>query len=179
MYPARCEHSYKSTSGTHLVAVHVRRGDVTHKLPFRYTGNAAYTTCLQHLRSRFADGRLPVEKTKSIFHIFSEGPHVQLASIKEAGTNDVLFHTNLSAAITFHHLVRADALVMARSSFSWCAGFIRQEAIFSVQAEAERPYMLPGTVSCTSKESVANFQFPQQRSSREEATPKNTALRSA
>ena len=38
----------------------------------------------------------------------------------------VVMHINEEIQLTFHHLVMADVLVLARSSFSYCAGLLNK-----------------------------------------------------
>jgi hypothetical protein len=101
------------------VAVHVRRGDVNchPRHAARLVPNEVYLRAMRQVLAQ-AGGR------DVHFHIYSEG---ELDSAEDnfrefAITRQVHFHLNEDACATFHHLVRADVLLMSKSSFSFVAG---------------------------------------------------------
>ena len=63
-------------------------------------------------------------------HVFSEGEDSDFQDIIDAfGDVNVVMHINENICVTFHHLVMADIMVVARSSFSYCAGLINKNVI--------------------------------------------------
>jgi hypothetical protein len=97
------------------VAVHIRRGDVNvKKYPSRFITNAKYIDLLSKMKLEGC-----------ILHIFSEGSESDFGDIVSAFPgNKVVMHINEPVQLTFHHLVMADVLVVAKSSFSYCAGLL-------------------------------------------------------
>jgi len=95
------------------VAIHIRRGDVTQEDSKRYTSNRFVLSITKGISSTLKDlGEEPV------FHIYSQGDEEKFVSLVEDGT---VFHLNECPFTTFHHMVSADVLVMAKSSFSCSA----------------------------------------------------------
>ncbi|MAV56355.1 MAG: hypothetical protein CMI79_02315 [Candidatus Pelagibacter sp.] len=99
------------------IAVHIRRGDVNKtKYPSRFTTNKQYIDLLKK-----------INLDNSIIHIFSEGEENDFQDIVEAFSEiKVVMHINEEIQLTFHHLVMADVLVLAKSSFSYCAGLLNK-----------------------------------------------------
>jgi len=99
------------------VAVHIRRGDVS-------TDNAAgrYTTTETVLRITGAvKAILDARGVRASIRIFSEGEEKDFAELSPLGAE---FFLNADPIWTFQELVEADILVVARSCFSHCAGFM-------------------------------------------------------
>jgi hypothetical protein len=97
------------------VAIHVRRGDVTpRKSRGRYTPNEA----VRYVQQQIASLGLPFD-----FHLFSQGKPEDFREFE-----GVTLHLDEDVLDTFHHLVEADILVMARSAFSCVAGFLSDGA---------------------------------------------------
>ena len=61
-------------------------------------------------------------------HIFSEGAQQDFGPLLKVPR--VRFHLNTPIDSTFHHLVSADALVMAKSTLSDCAAFLSEGRVF-------------------------------------------------
>lgn len=157
----------RTPNGRRVVAVHIRRGDVseTRSAKTHFTPNSAIAATLDRvvalLRQR---GEAPS------IRIFSQGVP---EDFKEFAAPDVEFYLDRPAIWTFHQLVEADVLIMARSSFSFVAGVLCegiklydpfrdkplphwivrdakggfQEAIFSDQLDLLRTSHDPETVS--------------------------------
>merc|ERR1719483_312027 len=115
------------------IAIHIRRGDVTvaHNMKHppkyfkhRYVKNAIYEDCISELKMVYKDIG---EKLK--FHIFSEGPKEEFQTILDAHS-DAILHLYSDLKLTFHHMVMAHAIVVARSSFSKTAGFLSIGDVF-------------------------------------------------
>ena len=117
--PAKPRLRWFSKGGPHL-AVHVRRGDVSLLTPGRFTTNGLITKCVIH-----ALRRMP---RSTVVHIFSEGRHTDFGSLLRVP--HVRFHLNEPLEVTFHHLVSADALIMAKSTLSDCAAFLSAGRVF-------------------------------------------------
>lgn len=99
------------------VAVHIRRGDVNRtKYPSRFITNKQYIDLLRK-----------INVDNSIIHIVSEGEEKDFQDIvTEFPNNKVVMHINENIQLSFHHLVMSDVLVLAKSSFSYCAGLLNK-----------------------------------------------------
>jgi len=91
------------------IALHIRRGDVVSHNSKRYTSNAIYLNIIRRLDKL----NLPPHQ----FHVFSEGRKEEFSDFRDVA----LLHLNGDALDTFHHLVKSDIFVMAKSSFSYSA----------------------------------------------------------
>ena len=68
----------------------------------------------------------------SVVHIFSEGEETDFQDIVEAFPNvKTVMHINEEIQLTFHYLVMADVLILAKSSFSYCAGLLNKNKIIA------------------------------------------------
>jgi len=111
------------------VAMHVRRGDVTWggRLRARYVTNGRLAACaMAVLRT------LPRTPPPDV-HVFSEGAAVDFGPLQRVPR--VQFHLNGPIAPTFHHLVRADVLVLAHSTLSSAAASLSAAPLFGVRGE--------------------------------------------
>eukprot|EP00966_Prymnesium_polylepis_P258922 5980464-Prymnesium_polylepis.1 len=107
------------------VAVHVRRGDVSMSVtPLRFTTNGLIARCVMNVLARMSGRGAP----KPSVHIFSQGRAADFGSLLKVPR--VRLHLNTPLESTFHHLVSADALVMAKSTLSDCAAFLSEGRIF-------------------------------------------------
>lgn len=99
------------------IALHIRRGDVNNiKYRSRFSSNQQYIDILKKMNL-----------DNSIIHIFSEGDEKDFQDIVEAFPNiNTIMHINENIQLTFHHLVMSDVLVLAKSSYSYCAGLINK-----------------------------------------------------
>ena len=101
------------------VAIHIRRGDVNRaKYPSRFTSNGEY---LVYLSS-------PKFTLNTIIHIFSEGKEEDFKELKTKFPN-IRMHLNTNIQETFHCLVKANLLVLSRSSFCYCAGLLNENKV--------------------------------------------------
>jgi hypothetical protein len=100
-----------------IVAVHVRRGDVSaNKNAQRFTPNTSILHTITSLRTILDDmGVTPV------LQVFSEGKADDFADFARAGCE---LHLDTDALWTMQQLVEADVLVMAKSSFSYIAAIL-------------------------------------------------------
>lgn len=103
------------------VAIHIRRGVVTKKSSKKYTSNQLILSLIKSISSALSD--LGV---KPIFYIFSQGNMEEFLDIH---LDRVIFHLNECPFTTFHNMVSADVLVMAKSSFSYSAALFSKGAI--------------------------------------------------
>jgi len=112
------EHIYKPD--TYNVALHIRRGDVgkTNRHSSRYTHNNDYIEIL-------GSQQLP---ENTVIHIFSEGTLDDFQEIKTIYP-DAVFHLNTNIQETFHGMVKADLLVMSKSSFCYCAALLNENKV--------------------------------------------------
>jgi hypothetical protein len=100
------------------IAIHIRRGDVNEDVAVRFTENAKYIKLIQAFKINFP--------TKQI-HIFSEG---KVEDFKEFGLNEDNFKLNLDVAETYHSLVCAKILVVAKSSFSYSSAILNENVVY-------------------------------------------------
>jgi hypothetical protein len=101
-----------------VVAVHIRRGDVsaTRSAKTHFTPNPPIAATLRRVVALLQERG----ETPSI-QIFSQGAP---EDFKEFAAFGAEFHLNKPAMWTFHQLVEADILIMARSAFSFVAGIL-------------------------------------------------------
>ena len=102
------------------IAIHIRRGDVAinNRHCVRYTNNIDYLKILDKLT-------LP---DNAIFHIFSEGNENDFKEFSERYP-DIKFHLSKNIQFTFHCLVKADLLILSKSSFCYCAGLLNENKV--------------------------------------------------
>lgn len=108
---------FTRSDGVKSIAVHVRRGDVTPKDPERWTNVSDISSCLSKVIEEFAGANTSV-------HIFSDGTTEQLAGLQQHGP---ILHLRDNIKTAFHHMVKADALVTAKSSLSGTASILRSQ----------------------------------------------------
>ncbi len=103
------------------VAVHIRRGDIAEEHSKRYTSNHFVSNIIKKISAVLNDyGHKP------IFHIYSQGND---AAFSEIAQDSIFFHLNECPFTTFHHMVSADVLVMAKSSFSYSVALFSKGVI--------------------------------------------------
>lgn len=101
------------------VAIHIRRGDVSsEKHTSRYTSNTIYMSLLQKIK---------IPTNNFVLHIFSQG---NKNDFKEFSTlKDVQYHLDTDVKEAFHCLVKADLLIVCKSSFSYCAALLNENMV--------------------------------------------------
>ena len=102
------------------IAIHIRRGDVNENNEKRYTTNDKYKEILSFLLEKY-----PCD----IITIFSEG---KIDDFHELKQERVHFKLNDSIEESFHSLVTAKVLVMAKSSFSYSAALLNQNIVYYI-----------------------------------------------
>ena len=101
------------------IAIHVRRGDVgLNRHISRYTSNIDYVHYLKTLT--FPEN--------AQLHIFSEGKEEDFSEFKAEFPN-IRFQLNINIQETFHCLVKADMLVMSKSSFCYAAAILNENKV--------------------------------------------------
>jgi len=112
------ENIYKPN--TYNIALHIRRGDVaqTNRHSSRFTHNVEYINIVGSLT-------LP---ENSVIHVFSEGSIDDFQDIKTAFP-DTIFHLNTNIQETFHCMVKADMLIISKSSFCYCAALLNENKV--------------------------------------------------
>jgi hypothetical protein len=123
--------SFAATSQSFRVAVHVRRGDIDgdEEQKGRYTSNAATLHMLALVEHEVRD-RPKAKEGGVTFHIYSEGQKDKFDDLVAYDPQRVFMHLNEDLKETFHDMVSADALVMAKSSFSYSAALISAGHVF-------------------------------------------------
>ena len=106
------------------VSIHIRRGDVNlKKYPSRYTRNIEYIRILVNLE---------LDEENDVIHIFSQGDESEFSDITDHFKDyKVVLHINENIQLTFHSMVKSDILVVAKSSFSYCAALLNENLIIS------------------------------------------------
>lgn len=111
------EDIYESTN--YNVAIHIRRGDVNqHKYPSRFTSNQDYIKYMSKIQ-------LP---KNAMLHIFSEGNEKDFQDLKKQFSS-IRLHLSENIQKTFHSLVRADLLIMSKSSFCYSAALLNENKV--------------------------------------------------
>lgn len=112
---------YYSSEKTNI-AVHIRRGDIHYtEKNIRYTPVEYFENIIQNIRSRIPNTNICIfteitDENRDEFKRFECLDNVQIVA-----DEDIL--------LTFEHLVRADILVMCRSSFSYIAGLYNENMV--------------------------------------------------
>ena len=101
--------------GSKSIAVHVRRGDVTPKDAERWTDITDIAACVARVIEE-------LEGAEATVHVFSDGTAEQLAGLQQYRP---VLHLRDNIKTAFHHMVEADALIMAKSSLSGTAAILR------------------------------------------------------
>ena len=103
------------------IAVHIRRGDVSQTIhPYRYTPINYFKQIIDKLLGQYQSANICIfteitDENKEEFIIFNE-PNIRIISGGDA-------------LVTFEHLVKADVLVMSKSSFSYVAGLYNENKV--------------------------------------------------
>jgi hypothetical protein len=100
------------------IAIHIRRGDVIQSNTKRYTENDIYKRIIVSLKNKYP--------TYNIL-IFSEG---KFEDFKDIGLENDHFRLNTELEVTFHSLVCAKILVMAKSSFSYSSAILNKNIVY-------------------------------------------------
>jgi hypothetical protein len=104
------------TPGVVNVAVHLRRGkDLGHKLFL--LSHEEYSAAL----TRTLRDAVHAMGARCVIRVFSDGDEAELGALQQLG---VEFHMNEDLFSTFHSLVNADVLVMAKSALSYAAALL-------------------------------------------------------
>lgn len=112
---------YYSSDKTNI-AVHIRRGDIHYtEKNIRYTPIEYFDNVIQNLTARIPNANVCIfteitDENRDEFTRFNS-----LTSVQLVADEDIL--------LTFEHLVRADILVMCKSSFSYIAGLYNENTV--------------------------------------------------
>lgn len=103
------------------VAVHIRRPN-THdsRIDGTNTPDQYYKIVMDIIRERY-------DKTKLLFHIYSQGDY---ENFKTFENNDTIFHLNENLSETFTGMVASHILVTSRSSLSYVAALLNENHIY-------------------------------------------------
>lgn len=101
------------------VAIHIRRGDVSlNNYSDRYTKDEYYLKLIKYLRN----------KNKNLtFCVYSEGKPNDFKIYTE---NNVNLRLNYDLQKTFHEMVTAKILIMAKSSLSYSAAILNENTVY-------------------------------------------------
>jgi hypothetical protein len=100
------------------IAIHIRRGDVDKIMSERFTSNNIYYQIIKSLKLKYPNYNII---------IFSEGKY---EDFKDFELDEKHFKLNTDIEETFHSLVKAKVLVMAKSSFSYSAAILNSNIIY-------------------------------------------------
>lgn len=112
--------SYASSGAVYNIAWHIRRGDVSSEDGRRFTTNQDIIRGLRYMRHQCG-------KDCKLVHFFSQGNLADFKDIVEACNHlkiECAWHLDEDLAVTFHHMVKADVLIMANSALSGVAGLL-------------------------------------------------------
>ena len=115
------------SSTAHVVVVHIRRGDVTREAhPARFTDDERYIDLLPALAQHHRGARLL---------LLSEGQPASFDALvhaaQGAGFAGVELRLDGDPREAFRTMVEADALVLAKSAFSYAAGVLSQGVVYA------------------------------------------------
>jgi hypothetical protein len=99
-----------------MVAVHIRRGDVSADDPDYFTSNEAILRTITMVKSV-----LDTQKVKYRIRVYSQGDSADFAGFSVTGVELFL---DVDATWTMGELIEADILIMAKGCFSYCAALI-------------------------------------------------------
>jgi hypothetical protein len=103
------------------VAVHIRRPNShDNRTQGTDTPNHYYKIVMDIIRERY-------DKTKLLFHIYSQGGYENFKSFEN---NDTVFHLNENLRDTFTGMVASDILITSRSSFSYVAALLNENHVY-------------------------------------------------
>ncbi|MEH2163380.1 MAG: hypothetical protein V7K38_20680 [Nostoc sp.] len=130
------------------IAIHIRRGDVIKDDKDRYTANCFYTKIITQLSDLLNE--LELEHT---FHLYSEGI---IEEFSEFNDDNIILHLNECPFTTFHHLVSADVLVMAKSAFSYSAALFSKgiKIYLPFQHRALKDWLVVRKNACFNKDKL-------------------------
>ena len=101
------------------IAIHIRRGDVSLNIfTERFTSNEYYKKVIEFLKKEYPNLSIT---------IFSEG---NIEDFEELKGENMFFKLNTCIKETFHSLVKAKVLVMAKSCFSYAAALLNENEIY-------------------------------------------------
>lgn len=100
------------------IAIHIRRGDVDETYTKRYSSNEDYNEIIDKLIKLYPNYTIT---------IFSEGNEEDFKELKKP---NVIFKLNGYIQETFHSLVKAKVLIIAKSSFSYSAALLNKNIIY-------------------------------------------------
>ena len=112
------------TSSNCNIALHIRRGDVAgnNRHNSRFSAVSEYVNILKKL--------LPTIEKNTIIHVFSQGDESDFKEITSSfNSKSIIFHLNEEIQLTFHSLVEADYLILAKSSFSYSAALFNKNTV--------------------------------------------------
>lgn len=102
------------------IAIHIRRGDVGEGYTKRFTSNTKYNELIDKVIKLYPEHKIT---------IFSEGKEEDFEELKR---ENVTFCLNGDITETFHSLVKAKNLIMAKSSFSYSAALLNENRVYYV-----------------------------------------------
>ena len=101
------------------IAIHIRRGDVNLNIhPGRFTSNEYYKKIIDFLKMKYPNLSIT---------IFSEG---NIQDFEDLKGENIFFKLSTCIKETFHSLVKAKVLVVAKSSFSYTAALLNENEIY-------------------------------------------------
>ncbi len=113
---------------TKHVALHMRRGDVNQEeWPDKWLPQSTELKCaemvMKEINAAHSTGCTQL-------HIMSEGKEADFAAFKHFNPQ---YHLSQDALKTFHHMVKADVLILSPSTFSNTAGYINDGKLYSTR----------------------------------------------
>jgi hypothetical protein len=127
--------SFLATKDSVRVAVHIRRGDVSQSMVYRYTNNTQTLRFMDHVETETKKANFHVgtgfTPRPITFHVYSEGDEASFDDIVDTyGTDRVFLHLNEDLKITVHDMASADVLIMAKSGFSYSIALLSAAQVY-------------------------------------------------
>lgn len=120
--------SFVATRDTVRVAVHIRRGDIGEFHKGRFTN---ITETLSFMKLVGQDIAAKGNSRNITFHVYSEGDSATFEELNRSyGNERVFLHLGEQIQTSFHDMVSADVLIMAKSGLSYAAALLSAGSVY-------------------------------------------------
>ena len=150
------------------VVLHIRRGDIAAEgavaKPHLLTSNEDISSCVHFVMKR--------APSTAVLHVYSQGnvsdfaflaqwrPRVHLDQYGAMASGHSATALTNSIAALFHHMVSADALIIAKSSLSIVAGYLSRGHVYTPERKVlQTPSMVAHLKGCMEGHSASRFRI--------------------